>query len=1697
MLRHTPTNHPSCTLVQQLFELQAEQHPKRVVAIAGEEEIPYDLLDRRANQLAHYLQELGVGPETLVGIHMGRSLERLIAVLAILKAGGAYVPFDPAYPKERLAFMLHDAGVGFMLTERHLARGLPPDVRTVVCVDSGRRSIDQMSTARPVSNLVPENLAYVIYTSGSTGRPKGVQISHAAVTNLLFSMQQHLRLTASDIGLAVASLSFDMSVLDLFLPLSIGASVVIVDRDSAVDGKRLLAQLKQKKATYLHATPSTWRLLIDAGWQGTSDFRIFCGGDALPFDLAQQLLPRGQRVWNFYGPTETTVYSAIHRIRPDDDRILIGGPLANTQFRIMNGLQPADPGQTGELCIGGAGLSRGYLNRPDLTAERFVPDPFSSEPGARLYRTGDVARVTAEGGLEVLGRIDHQVKVRGFRIELGEIETVLAQQPAVKECVVLARTDRSGDTGLVAYVVAESDNQPAVGELQSQLRQRLPEYMVPAVFVFLDVLPLTANGKVDRLALAARERIRPNVDATFVAPRTPTEIALQKIWKQTLDLDQVGINDNFFQLGGHSLIATRVVSQVRELFAIELPICDIFASPTIAQLAVVIDNFDKRESQLLPRIPVASRSTELPLSFPQERVWFIEQLFPQNLAYNFQSTLRLKGALNLHVLERSLNEIVRRHEIYRTTFPSVDGHPVQVIHNSLSVSVPVIDVSSLPEIEREDEAKRQIAREIRQPFSVTQLPLIRWVLIRVDNEDHILVHIEHHLVHDGWSFNVFLTELLKLYTGFATGQPPQLPDLPIQFADFAQWQRHWLPGEVAETQLRFWRNKLQGSPLVLELPTDRSRPALQSFRGTSLRIELPLELCESLRAISQKHSVTLFMTLLAIFQILLERYTNQQQFVVGSGIANRRWPETETMIGMLVNTIALRADMSGDPSFPELLNRVRETTIEAYANQDLPFEQVVHSLQGQRDLSRNPLFQVMFNFHDASLIELKLPGLSLDLVEVVSNGSAKFDLNVIVIPRSEQQVGSGSRRNPEGITVIWEYNTDLFDETTIQKMIESYVLLMEQVVNDSQRRISSLHLTSEPELRELLFDWNNNVTDYPEKSIAQLFEDQVDRSPKAIALIFENETVTYAELNRFANQLAHYLRAHGVGPETRVGICVERSIDMVVGLLGILKAGGAYLPLDPNYPAERLAYMLQDAEPSLLLTQKKLLSQLPKTGLKAVCLDADRVLIGRESSDNPRNETELENLAYVMYTSGSTGYPKGVSVTQRNVVRLVKENNYASLNANEVFLQFAPLTFDASTLEVWGPLLNGGRLVIFPPYVPTLEELGRTIEENRITTLWLTAGLFHQLVDERPQSLAGVRQLLAGGDVLSVPHVEKALRFMNGNHIINGYGPTENTTFTCCHLIKSSGYRSIPIGRPLANTQVYVLDRNYQPVPVGVAGELYVGGDGLARGYLNRPDQTAEKFIPNMFSAQPGARLYRTGDLVRYLASGELEFIRRVDQQVKIRGFRIEPAEIEYVLGQHAGVAECVVSAGKDPAGEKFLAAYVVAGEGLKLEVSELRGFLRERLPEYMVPASFVFMDALPLTANGKVNRKALPIPGDALLRRTGLFVGPRTATERVLSEIWARVLHLESVGVTDNFFELGGNSLKATRVMSRVRSMLNVELPLRALFEAPAIADFARIVENGDKTESRRKVPAILPVSRTWSRVEAESLDATIIPKS
>jgi amino acid adenylation domain-containing protein len=1071
--------------------------------------------------------------------------------------------------------------------------------------------------------------------------------------------------------------------------------------------------------------------------------------------------------------------------------------------------------------------------------------------------------------------------------------------------------------------------------------------------------------------------------------------------------------------------------------------------------------------QTIPRR--ATRESPVPLSFSQQRLWFLDQYEPNSSVYNIPSGLRLRGSLNIGALEQSLNEILHRHESLRTTFSMVDGEAVQVIAPSVEPSLAVVDLRDHPEGEREEEARRLVSEEAGRPFDLARGPLFRSKLLRLGEDDHVLLLTMHHIVSDGWSMGILYRELSALYEAFCEGKPSPLSGLSIQYADFAVWQRDWLQGEVLESQLSYWKKQLEGIPAILNLPTDRPRPAVKSYRGAWRSIELSKVLSERLKAFSRKEGVTLFMTLLAAFQALLYRYTGQDDIVIGSPIANRNRAEIEGLVGFFVNMLVLRSNFSDNPTFKELLAQVREMALDAYEHQDLSFEKLVEKLQPERSLTHSPLFQVMFVLQNAPRTSLTFEELSASPVRIEAE-TAKFDLTL-----SMSETG-------EGMSGLVEYNSDLFDGATIDRLLDHFQILLEGIIGNPDQQISELPLMTQAEQHQLLIEWNDTEKEYPKnKCIHELFEEQVAKTPDGVAVLFDNQQLTYRELNERANQLARYLRKLGVGPEVLVGISVERSLEMVVGLLGILKAGGAYVPLDPEYPKERLAFMLEDTHAPILLTQQRLVDGLPAHNAHVVRLDRDWEEIAAESDKNPISGTAADNLAYVVYTSGSTGQPKGVEVRHQAVLRLLIGIDYVRLDANQSFLQLAPTSFDASTFEIWGALLHGARCVIFPGKVPIPSELGNILRHYHVSTLWLTASLCNTVIDEAPEALSEVRQLLMGGEALSVSHVQRALGLLPGTQIINGYGPTESTTFTCCYAIPprlDENISSISIGRPIANTEVYLLDSHLSPVPIGISSELYIGGDGLARGYLNRPELTAEKFIPHPFSHEPGARLYKTGDLARYRPDGNIEFLGRTDHQVKIRGFRIELAEVEAVLSQHPAVRETVVVAREDIRGEKKLAAYVVPNQESISTTSNLRSFLKQKLPEYMVPSSFVTLDALPLMPNGKVDRRALPAPDQSRPELIS-FVAPRTPVEELLAKIWSGVLKVEKVGVHDNFFELGGHSLLATQVISRVHDTFHLNLPLQSLFENPTIDGLARMIQTTKVGSSNSPAAAITPVSR------------------
>jgi amino acid adenylation domain-containing protein/thioester reductase-like protein len=1690
----TQIDYPQDKCIHKLFESQVERTPNAVAVVYENEQLTYQQLNCRANQLAHYLQSLGVKPDVLVGICVERSLEMVTGILGIIKAGGAYVPLDPEYPQERLAFMLEDAAVPVLLTQQKLVEKLPQHQAAVVCLDTDWQLVNQLSQENLVSGVQEQDLGYVIYTSGSTGQPKGVALTQLALGNLILWQLQNSPLSASGVKtLQFAPISFDVSFQEMFSTWVSGGTLLLIGEELRREPLALLGLLQEQAVERVFVPFVALQQLAEVAVSSnfiTSNLReIITAGEQLQITPAiskwlSQL--SGCTLHNHYGPSESHVV-VTYTLNNSVDTWLplppIGRAIANTQIYILDEyLQLVPVGVSGELHIGGVSLARGYLNRPELTQEKFIHNPFAKAAESRLYKTGDLARYLPDGNIEYLGRIDNQVKIRGFRIELGEIEAALSQHDDVQVCCAIAREDTPGDKRLVAYIVSQKEQTPTANQLRQFLSSKLPEYMLPSAFVTLESLPLTPSGKVNRRALPAPE---PSIKlAQYVAPRTPIEEILALIWQQVLKVERVGRHNNFFELGGHSLLATQLISRVRSL-KVELSLRSLFAAPTIAELAPLIQQLQQKDlEQAAPPIVRRAENAETPLSYAQQRLWFLDQFESNSSFYNIPFGLRLVGTVNIASLEQSLKEIIHRHEALCTNFVTVDGKPSQIIQIEPNWSVTVVDLQHLQTTEQEITTQKLVQQQAIQPFDLASDALIRATLVVLSPTEQWLLVCMHHVASDGWSMGVFVEELQALYNAYSIGQPSPLSPLPIQYADFAIWQRQWLQGEVLNRQLSYWKQQLANAPTFLSLTTDRPRPAVQTFNGAYQEFALPADLTQQLVKLSQEQGCTLFMTLLAAYNTLLYRYTGQEDILVGTPIANRDRTEIEGLIGFFVNTLVMRTNLAQNPTFNELLPKIREMALSAYAHQDLPFEMLVEALQPERELSHTPLFQLMFVLQNTNIPEIELTGLTVSSLPIESS-TAKFDMTLVM------------ENTATGLVGWWEYNTDLFDSGTIERMIGHFVTLLEGIVANPSQQISQLPMLTASEQRQLLVEWNDTKTDYPQdKSIHQLFEEQVELTPDAVAVMFENQHFTYRELNSRANQLAHYLQDEGVKPDTLVGICVERSLEMMVGLLGILKAGAAYVPLDSESPTERLHFMLEDTQLSIILTQEKLVNKLGELKASIICLDSNWDIINQQTQNNPNHSIKADNLAYVIYTSGSTGQPKGVSIVHQGVVRLVKQTDYVSFSDQEVFLQLAPISFDAATFEIWGCLLNGGQLVIYPANTPSINELGQVIEQYQITTLWLTAGLFHLMVDENINALKPLRQLVAGGDILSVTHVQKFLQTVENCRLINGYGPTENTTFTCCYQIPKSlrSDISVPIGRAIANTQVYILDKNLQPVPIGVPGELHIGGAGLARDYFNRQELTQEKFIPNPFDkskvigtkaatyrsnslstrrVNQRSKLYKTGDLARYLPDGNIQYLGRIDNQVKNRGFRIELGEIEAILSEHCHVQVCCVIPREDTANDKRLVAYVVANQDCNPTIGELRQFVKAKLPDYMIPNAFVILESLPLTQNGKVDRRALPAPDS--YSNLDKYIAPRTPIEELLAQIWAQVLKVEQVGIDDNFFELGGHSLLATQLVSRIRNIFQVELPLREFFAAPTVAELAHLIEQLQQQDLELVAPAIL----------------------
>ncbi|TYP15978.1 non-ribosomal peptide synthase/polyketide synthase [Xenorhabdus doucetiae] len=1687
----TQRDFPQDVLIHQLLETEAAHHPTDIAVVCGAQSLNYDELNRRANKLAHYLIALGVRPDERVAVCVERSLEMVVGLLGILKAGGAYVPLDPAYPTERLKYMLEDSAPVVILTQTawadHFTRPesgeLIPISIPIIMLDAQEPLMEAQPEHNPeVPDLAAHHLAYVVYTSGSTGLPKGVMSSYQALSNRLLWFVRDIA-TSPLVGALKTSISFVDSITETLGVLLAGGKLVVFDNHTVKDPVRFSKDLQRFNVNTLVVVPSLLKLLISDHGDDHRDNRhsltsiriLVCSGEQLTPELARQVVTHypGLRLLNFYGSSEVNgdatwyEYSAQSGVPTVS---VIGRPIANTQIYILDSHDQLVPsGVAGEIYIAGAGLARGYLNRPALTAERFLADPFSADPGARMYKTGDLGRWLPDGTIEYLGRNDFQVKLRGFRIELGEIEAQLMQCPGVREAVVLAREDATGQKQLVAYLRSQEGVELLPAALRQQLAQHLADYMLPSAFVMLETFPLTPNGKLNRQALPAPDGSA-LVTRRYEAPVGDVEIALAQIWQNLLGLEQVGRHDHFFELGGHSLLAVQLVARIRQKLAREIPLQTLFDQPVLMTLAHTLA---QTATTLQTVIPTADRHHPLPLSFAQQRLWFLGQLDPAaSLAYHIPVALRLTGSLNRQALTMALDHLVDRHESLRTRFVSIEGQPCQQIDPAdTGFTLTYHDLRPLDPTLQGDRVTELAEREAQTPFDFAQGPLIRGQLLQLAGEEHVLLLTLHHIITDGWSLGVLVRELGIFYSAALEGDHHPLPPLPIQYADYAVWQHEQLNDQRLTVQRDFWRDQLAGAPALLTLPTDRPRPAIQRYAGSQIPLHFDAGLVASLKTLGQRHHTTLFMTLLSAWSIVLIRLSGQEEVVIGTPIAGRQHHELEGLMGFFVNTLALRVTLDERTTVAGLLNQVRERALAAYAQQDLPFEQVVETLQPERSLSHSPIFQVMLALNNTPATELTLPGLQFTPIEQ-AHQSAHFDLTLSLT------------ETDAGLFGALEYAVDLFEAATIARIAGYLQHVLAAMVDDATQPVARLPLLSLAERQQLLVDFNDTQADFPQDAlIHQLFEAQAAQRPDATALVFEAQTLSYGELNRRANRLAHHLIALGVRPDDRVAICAERSLEMVVGLLAILKAGGAYVPLDPAYPSERLAYMLEDAAPVVLLTQAALVDTL-NSHLPTVVLDAPSSSLFDEKRENNPDVQALgltsQHLAYVIYTSGSTGRPKGVMVEHRGLSNYLQwaDSHYVAAGQTNSIVS-SPVSFDATVTSIYLPLLCGGKIHLIRE--------GQELTEL-VPSLLSTPMASATLVKMTPSHLAAIGQelltakqfcpahcFIVGGESFPRSLVTLWHELSPESRLVNEYGPTETVvgciTFDIDHQEHLPD--NVPIGKPIANTRIYILDSHSQPVPLGVVGEIYIGGAGVARGYLNRPELTAERFLADSFSAEPDARMYKTGDLGRWLPDGTIEYLGRNDFQVKLRGFRIELGEIEARLMQCPGVREAVVLAREDATGQKQLVAYLRPQEGVELLPAELRRQLARHLADYMLPGAFVILDTFPLTPNGKLDRQALPAPdGSAVVTRH--YEAPVGEVEIALAQIWQDLLGLEHVGRHDHFFELGGHSLLIVSLMERLNK-LGWRLEVRSVFDAPVLQALAQTLSTAQNASRIFEVPANL----------------------
>jgi len=1678
-------------LIHELFQRQAKQTPHQVAAVIedirfGCHQITYRELNARSNQIAHFLVEEGVKPDTLIGLYVDRSLEMLVGILAILKAGGAYVPLDPSYPKKRLEFMLSDSGVKLLLTHSRLVDKIvtTKDIKMIeIRSKIGKQRLDRYPISnidRSKLNITSSQLAYVIYTSGTTGQPKGVMIEHInllAFRESLESQFKLLNIQPNTPWLWNASYAFDASVKGL-LSLLAGRQAVLVSEMDSKDPQAISRLINNYGIEVFNGNPYFVSLLIDELEKLDVVLpQLIVSGEKIPGKIFSKLLSycknHQRKVINAYGPTETTINSAFALIK---DRQAIGRPTSHTMLYVLDKCQRVVPfGVVGELYIGGYGVGRGYLNLPELTKEKFIAHPFCANVDSLLYRTGDLVRYHTDGNLEFIGRIDKQIKIRGFRIELGEIEQLLNQLDVVESAIVLVRQEETEQQRIVAYVLAKPDQDKHCKLLVNQLKQTLgsqiPKFMMPSAIILIDEWPLTVSGKLDEEALPASDgRIYRD---EYIAPSTETEKKLADVWAKLLKLnaETLSTTSSFFDLGGHSLLAVRLVSEIRARFKQEIALATIFDSPTIAVLSLKVDAGSERELRKTIK-PVTRQGDKLLLSFAQERLWFVDKMTGGGTEYNIPFTLPIKNEFNIDIAERALNRIIQRHQPLRTIFAESEGRPFQIVQTELKFELKRYDLTKLAKQRKTLRVEEIIRSEQQKPFNLSRDLMIRGAFVALTNPTEelwgILQLTLHHIAFDGWSMSLLRKEFYVQYQTITEEKPDPLPSLSLHYADYAQWQRQWLQSEILAQQFHYWSKQLSEVPRSHSLPLDFPRPEIKSHAGAVVSESLSATFCQDLLRIAKQYQVTPFMLLHGALCLLLSRHSNSRDIVLGTPVANRLQAELESLIGFFVNTLVLRVN-TGFEFFSDFIEHIKQVNLDSQTNQEVPFEKLVELCQVPRTTQYTPLVQIMFSMNTINDFNSRRAKKREMVVRFLANATAKFDLSI----QAEVTASGGE--------FTWEYDTSLFTRAHIEVLNAHFQRLLQSIIKTPESPLRDLAMLSVQESNYLSHELNYLEKDhFSNRCVHELFEKQVATKPQAIALAFQdknqNVQLSFDTLNKRANQFARYLISErSVKPDTLIGVCMQRSIEMVISILAILKAGGAYVPIDPDYPTARLEHMLVDSELNTVITQARFLDRLLLTESQTVNLDCkefNKNLQNQPSCNITKSELDLSinNLAYVIYTSGSTGKPKGVMITHQNVEVLINDVNFISIKGDDVVAHAANVSFDAITFEIWGALCNGARVALIKKEnLITPKRLEAVLQKNSVTILFVTTALYNQIATNCECNFRNLRYLLFGGERASRLAIKYFLDKNSTTRLVHVYGPTEATTFTTYVELTQDNINQnagIPIGKPMQNNEVYVLDDSANLLPLGCVGELYIGGRGLARGYLNRPELTAKKFIVSPFNQMQ--RLYRTGDLVCYSTDNNLVFMGRVDNQVKMRGYRIELGEIESQLNSCDEVVSCLVMIQEQEDEQKQLVAYLIPEYLDSHDDNELVGRIRHRLksqlPNYMLPSAYVLVEEWPITANGKIDKFALPASNNAFYQ--GVYVGPGTETERELVAIWSKLLKLDVsvISITANFFELGGHSLLAVRLVSEVRSRLDYEISTKSVFEHSDIKSLGYLIESSTK---------------------------------